>query len=461
MGPARGSSSRPRGGITRKPGFYHNAITAAGKAALIYNTIKNDPRVNAAIDAAKTGYKIYQNTKVLRSKSGVKRMATYDQAVYSGRFNRKVRKSKMEHEFLKKGFVEVKEQWTVQEETDSTYVGHGTIAVKATLQIIWASILKKFFKIALNWDAPSTDAFIPNNGSGADLLCLVRTNLETGADQTTDFSISYGTTPGTSSTIESLAVTFAQIITPWLQQDISERNWILKELRMGSGTGTVNNIQAKLDLYRMKIHYFSKSDLKVQNASNAVGADTNNDNALDVNNVPLQGKLYFGKGCVAQIRNPRNTATATLRNYLGVEPNNGIMFYYGDTDIDYAYGQMREPPHPSQFINVKGASNILLQPGSIKRNTLFSKYVMYLNSFHNALRFWSSTQDAWYQGHKTKIGKFAFVGLEKLLTSSNDKIKVRAEIELKHGAYCSLGAPAVSVAKYKKGLGYTNGQANT
>lgn len=388
--------------------------------------------------AARGAYGLY---KLFRTKSGTSapRMGSTDQAYYAGKFNKKLRKAKGENKFITQGVVETRETGWIQQDDHCVYVGHGTIAIKTALQITMQAIIKKLLKIAFKYDVINVTDVLPDFDYNTDVnIQLWRTNVYTGQEDGSQIIPIVTNT----STVKTLAVSAAT----YIMETISAQNESFmkySEIRLYGQSGATVNIRASLDLWGLKVHYFAQSNFKVQNSTLAADAagDTNTDNALDVNNVPLQGKHYTGYSSHTAYRGCNRTSTVPSLNFNTiVDPVNAYIYIQGASTAN-GYDQLKEPPHYKMFLNCKGQAGVRLQPGSMKKNSLTSNYTMFFNTWLAALNFkFNNAQSTDFNNAlKTRIGKWSLIALEKMLHSTSNKVIVRCEVNLKHGCYVELG----------------------
>lgn len=158
--------------------------------------------------------------------------------------------------------------------------------------------------------------------------------------------------------------------------------------------------RVEIDLTEAKIELHCASMLKIQNRS--VG-EVGDENADDVDNVPVQGKLYVGYGSGPDSR--FQTDATTLVQLHG--DANGVIEVSNPEN-------MSDAPLPTLFNGVKKAGFIKIMPGQINRHYIKYKNVMYLTTFLRRILF--ATADS---TPAVNLGKFAFVVLEKTLETNN------------------------------------------
>jgi len=172
-------------------------------------------------------------------------------------------------------------------------------------------------------------------------------------------------------------------------------------IRYKPDTGDGYN-RAIINLNNAKIHLDIKSSFKLQNRSiNSTG----NDEADDVDNVPLFGKAYYGKG------NGSDNCGGHMR--VGVPDNyiadriHGVINRNADTLMN------KEPLLPEVVVKATKTGKIHLDPGQIKTSVLVDRHVHDLNNLLSKTLFYI-TNPGTQRVFRTP-GQFQFFGLEKML----------------------------------------------
>lgn len=173
----------------------------------------------------------------------------------------------------------------------------------------------------------------------------------------------------------------------------------------------------KVDLQDAMMSFYVKSSLKIQNRSVAAAGD----DEMDVNNVPVYGKLYKGTGngalqrTVDQIIFINGAATAN------------------NTNVDASlYPNFAEPPHPAEFTHVNRYGKVYINPGQIKTNVLhFKSKINVTNLFIKLYRYyWNNGTSDWFN-----LGIFGMFGLERVIakldSESSPGINITYEIDNK------------------------------
>lgn len=153
----------------------------------------------------------------------------------------------------------------------------------------------------------------------------------------------------------------------------------------------------KVDLQDANVNLFVKSALKVQNRS--VG--TLGDDEIDVNNVPLYGKMYKGTGNGALQRSVEQVSFICGQDTASVINVDGSIF-----------ASFSEPPSPVEFTHVKYYNKAHFNPGQVKTSVLTFKSnvnitALWIKLFHY---YNSNVGQEWFN-----LGVFSMFGLERVI----------------------------------------------
>lgn len=157
---------------------------------------------------------------------------------------------------------------------------------------------------------------------------------------------------------------------------------------------------ARIDLEHAYITLFGKSSLKLQNRS-FNGTDTQAD---DVDNVPLYGKTYGGKGNGVIQTMPYGIAAG---RQLIASRFNGCIF--GNQDDA---GQ-NEPISQVYFPGCTMSGKALIDPGHVKTSTVVTSKVISFNLLKKQIQVDRSAEKV-----RSGLGEFRFFALERMLQTS-------------------------------------------
>lgn len=287
-----------------------------------------------------------------------------------------------------------------------------------------------------------------------------------------EFGVTYRLAPDMKLQTDTFAITgpvnIQDIASKWMETNVFRYN--------NYGVGGAQNFMSDIEFHRMfytpvggsplkssevnlkqyLMDIYAKSTLKVQNRS----VNTANENeADDVDNVPLYGKTYSGNGLgtpftTQGVDNPQPTYYKNF--YAGTY--DGVIFRSGDN-----VEELREPVRPQQFGKVKVSGKSRLEPGHIKTSKLVFKKKFYFGTIANLVikligqRNPAAGEGAapqqylpfipgYKQRHVGQLffpGKFLFVGYEKIMeAASNNPVPMTLAFE--H----NLNISCVGVSKF-------------
>lgn len=171
-----------------------------------------------------------------------------------------------------------------------------------------------------------------------------------------------------------------------------------------------DSVMSMIDLRNYKIMIWGKSHLKIQNQT--VNTEENVESS-DVNNCPVNGKIYAGKG---QGLIPKNFVSDA---FVGSSIVGLIAADASNVDTTH---NLREPPVPQQFMNVIKCDKIRINPGGIKTTIVTSENTYNISKLFEVLY---STSGKRLFGP----GKFIVSALEKTIDYNNQNITVAFEVQ--------------------------------
>lgn len=294
-------------------------------------------------------------------------------------------------------------------------VGHCNFPSETAHLIFWRAIVKK---LAIRAGMPVYNFQQILNMQPNDLI-VVQYRTEAKLNE----SNSTYTANGSTDSLEAVAQLFAASFQAIDDGDDME----FREIRyIPSAAASYSHYSGcKVDLQNASFVLFSKSTLKIQNRTvNAVGGDEES-----VDNVPLYGKAYFGKGSgVSPITNDVNYTTAAPGFWC--DSTSGVL---AKVPTEKWY---QEVPQAGQFRGVNRTGKVHLDPGHIQTSVLDGKVTISLNKIYKLL---FHTEDVGNTHIKTYLGRFRFVMLEKMLNSvagsAANSIKLAYECNLRIGGY--------------------------
>jgi len=190
-------------------------------------------------------------------------------------------------------------------------------------------------------------------------------------------------------------------------------------------TGTVYRRLHEVDLLSLRVHYYSRANLKIQNRTVHDSAD---DDRNDVNNVPLQGRVYSFPSDIKPKHSNSKFRTG----------GNGLFLMAGAAEnagLNGQAGLWSEPPQKFHFQNCRAAHNVNMQPGDIKSDTMTVAYNLPLMKWLTMCNAHYTTGGAHMPSKKVGApGRIHLVALEKAMSFGN-AISAVYEVDVKAGCY--------------------------
>lgn len=230
------------------------------------------------------------------------------------------------------------------------------------------------------------------------------------------------TATGMTYTVVAGDTTFRQIVTNIATQFVTgiaaatfNNGMIPLEFQWVKSGGEVVRIQIQDCVF----HFYSSAVLTIQNRSIAASGD----DEMDVNNVPLQGRVFRGVG---------NRPVFKSRDNTNFECNatTGVVAGGVGTIVN-----LQEPPDPSEFIGVKQYAPLKIQPGHIKKTYISFKTNIKIGNLMS--KFIDILQGASIPLYD--LGGHRLIFLERMiskLSTETNGVLVTYQQETKH--YCTM-----------------------
>jgi len=187
----------------------------------------------------------------------------------------------------------------------------------------------------------------------------------------------------------------------------------------------------EMDLLDARVYFEAKSSLKIQNQSTSTDGD---EDANDVENVPLYGKKFISPGNGFTTRLPTSTeggGTGYITQAV-CDESNGVFLQSVSAE-----GLQSEPLQGYAYHSPKKLkyTKIGIAPGVIKTSILTYKYSAFFSKFWSMLKF---TNKDVTSPTFIDIGKTARLELEKMLEVGNGVDIVDFKIGYEHDLKCSM-----------------------
>lgn len=289
---------------------------------------------------------------------------------------------------------------TVSGTSDMLYIGHCNFPIYTIRYHMYRVIIKT---MAMQILRINIESFIAAH------------DLPVGDTILLDYKANYDTAcPITTVTYTSVLADTWETIAAAFEAAIGEGSRDLHFINISYVSTLATISSPKMPLQGAKIYLNLKSSFKLQNQSASDGGDE----ADDVDNIPIYGKLYEGIGCGTNSYRAGNVETSFV-----CHDNNGTFAKIGGPTTG-----LSETPPPGYFQNVRRSASAHLTPGQLKTSVLTTvKWVNLESLCRNVFGFTSNAYDM------GKMGRFRFFAFEHMLkyAASTPNIKVTAEHNLR------------------------------
>lgn len=374
----------------------------------------------------------------------------------SGSMGKKV-KTQNFNQFHKLGYVTQSEKYGSVADANCVYIYHSTYEVDAIVRSIIASLYRKLFKIAGVEVVNELDELKFQSLDSSDVrIQYTDANIVNGTLANYVFDIGNNVTFKSlidNTCVYSTGTIFQKLVDTMFNATLGDGNdgripyYLMFQVK---DTVVLNNEQsfvwrnhAVLNLQNERVVLMSKSALTVQNrtkGSNAAAADYDDQR---VDNQPLKGKLYEFCNGDPRLKQQQMHIQPTMPvpdgyEYTVSSGSTRAVRAFGGTTIG-TNSLMREPPPSKIWKNVKKCSQVLLQPGDIKRSVISVNYDLTLPDLLTKFRVVSSGSATYGTGMYTQLKshKSQILALEEVLRTPGDNpINCTYEVEITVGAYC-------------------------
>lgn len=284
---------------------------------------------------------------------------------------------------------------------DAVYLGHHTfqrdLYVDIFSRVLFKEMMAKLGRVIYNWD----DTGVMGTGD-----TLTFTYKENQASLTTisTVDVNYNAAHKNFNYAVDIASTMQNVFKT--HKDAQAIDW--------SFNNATTKFTGKIDLTYSEVAIYVKSALKLQNASTSSAGGE----ADDVDNVPVNGRFYTGKGTLIpnnrQRRREEQFAFSSVNGLLKVVPT--------------ATSGLQDPPPPGYFYGVRGTGKSRINPGKIKTSVLSQQ--VRVNAAWLIKMIYSGDDSVNHAFTSVNIGKFAFYGFEHVIKASADapNIKILGEL---------------------------------
>lgn len=450
----RGAGMLARGAARNLgPAFARAAAGAVGRA------VPGVGQALAAADVVRAGINAYRSVRSRTSRSTQagpsrasrgtqtgKRMKYHTSGKYVGKFKKPVKvKGSM---YRNKGFVHVQEVSGIVSDPDTVYIGHSTYSGALLLEMLAQSLLRKLLQKVGNTIRSVTQpiqGYQPNTGSNWK-FSIERQNKATGVYQSYDYITTgnpsiYQIVGSKTENVAPLWGEFVTVLRDYATGAASDANGSdihvneptrLIAYREEGNVGSFWQHAAEIRFAEEKVHFFSKSQLKVQNRTLAATGSADED---DVTNNPLEGRLiHFNGGC------PRSKINDLTSYFIeSMQDFSGLLLTRAAQMTSASLQELREPADPKLFWNSSKASKIKLGPGDIKKDVIYdqrSYKVLYF--LKRMMAGYSLTGNPTENKQINLFGKSGLISLEDMINvNAASNISCAYEINRELGMFCT------------------------
>lgn len=268
------------------------------------------------------------------------------------------------------------------------YIGHGTGATERIAIVMFQAIVRKL-AVKCGYKPTSMDDKV--NGGYTNANGQVGYRYTTGSTSATGQNS--GTRFVTMGAGDSWADVASSLRTDFNTFGVGDKNLDIHEFIIRRYNDSVSAIvvdEKIIDVRMMKVKISVNSSLKIQNRTRAhseVGAETGAaaQSALNVENNPLEGKVFYKKGNLFKLKNSYQTGST----FNLCTDRNSAVIGLGDIDTTGLSAEqisiLQRPPSKYSFVGVNSEGYVKLNPGEIKQSFVKYDKTLSLNSLLRAM----------------------------------------------------------------------------
>lgn len=412
------------------------AARLIGTAARYYLTKKYGGVGAAAYQAGK-----YMYDKATQSRSRQKNKSTQTMSrrryvttgVYSGKFRSPMKKyvNTRWDRFHKYGVVGVNEAIGNAADPFAIYICNEVANSRDVIYYIAAALIRKVVEMAGGRVTGNNQPVFSTDCGATETAGWVIRMTRQNPVMNTFVNVDHTTVVG--GTFESIVLTFRNELEVYCS-GFGELNNSNTDEPLWIGVVRDGEIRSKIFFNETFIQLYATSEVKVQNRTLATGGSADAEN---VNNNPLQGKIYLFNGVPKPKGNQQvvGGTTPSMFTFERMQYPRSVSIF-GATSPAGLTVNMREPPPAKQFWNCYKCNNVRLEPGAIK------SYYASERRYGNVLKMLKKirlqlTADGSYSTYSSfKVQMLAFEDV--INANAAENISVQYEIERKIGMMVSV-----------------------
>lgn len=328
---------------------------------------------------------------------------------------KKIRKTRA-RKFSKRGLLFQKKVGGATSSDNTLYLGHCSAPMNVVVNQAWMTAVKELM-LRAGCDVSSVDSVLPYTVIG-DTIIVQYTQREGSTLSSTTFTF------GAAETLQTVSSWMTSIARPWGAESGSDSDQYtfhsFKFIPAGGARATDPLNGALIMLKDMTVKLDCKSNFKMQNRT--IGTSLNVE-ADDVDNVPLFGDMYEGRGNGAIYIKPAGAAGAVPTFVCDID--NGTL----KLEPGASYNAPAFLPDATQFVGVSKAAGFNLLPGQIRNSTLSTLVSMKFNDLFLATH--PKGAGLSYNIRK-KMGQFRFFAIQKKIhyAAADTEIQTVYELEM-------------------------------
>lgn len=355
--------------------------------------------------------------------------------VYKGKFNKaRANKTTVETKALKNGYHITRETFGIVSDPHCAYIIHNTYSLGEIVRVMSGAILRQLFNVhgyVINNRTENLQLGF-NTGVGANVfrIRVVRYNPVTGVSST---DLIYNMGEGESfTTVLNSFTGLRDVFLQFFQKTSDEIPKIIQLLLpddsiTGVGPPDQWRTMASLDLSNLMFEVNVESQLIIQNrTSGALATGSAIGEADRVDNQPVVGRMYQFRHADPRMKAPQDTRAIEFNRVK----EDGLSLLKASV-----VGQpFEEPPAPQFWTNCSKSTVVRLNPGDMKKSTIYHTYKGSLDTLVKKLTVRQQQVDAsnlQLSGIPGKCQMFAFE--EKIRTDSTNVLTLNYERQYKIG----------------------------
>lgn len=452
----RGSSSRR----TPPPGTCPNPYPTPNKELTRSKRKRSDTDVGSS-----SSKKIMARKKTVPVKRGSKKVLPLlrrqkrkgKRSLRSRKYRSRLRKvvPRGEAAYLKRGYVVTCESGGVIKGDQCVFIGHGTSPGDRVLKTLCYSLTKALFtKAGIHVRDMSSPCGLGGSTPATKYnLYLANEHQVTGV--VTESALGFDSTSAFSDIGDLLFNAIRATVIDTSQDLVKYSNLILRT--DAAVVGPVH-VLATINLKNCFVDYKAVSSLKYQNrsytaeAGDAIGP---NENALNVDRIPLYGKKYYCRGSAFEYSGQlKAAATGTListnNTPFAIDDTTGLLLKTGQNSD----GRLKEPPSHKMFKGVKKSKGLVAQPGIVLADVIKKTMKLPFSKFLNMLSVNGTANSGFFGTQYTfnaRYGVVSMIAFEKALHATTDLVQVNYEVNQKHMCMIKDYKETVTAADFTQG----------